>query len=81
MTVLAVISCGLFAAITVVWLVYLREAFGQSPGQGLLVLLVPPYVLHFALVRSLRGRALRIILFGGAALLLAVSLLAAGIGG
>lgn len=42
-----------------VWIAYLAEAWKQTAGQALLVLLLPGYVFYFAFVRSQYGRPMR----------------------
>lgn len=77
MGVFEIVSALLAAAIVLVWVVYLVEAFGQSPGQGLLLLLAPIYAYYFAQIRSAKGAATRGALFGATALLLALNLVRA----
>jgi hypothetical protein len=55
MSALALITALLWLTVLLLWLVYAVEAFQESPGQGLLTLLLPAYVLYYACIRSRRA--------------------------
>ena len=51
------LSVIFLAAIGVLWLLYIIEAFGRRFADGMLTLLVPFYVLYFACIKSVKSRA------------------------
>ncbi len=61
MAVTSLLMWLLAATLIGVWLLYVVEGFRQDPGQGLLLLVFPPYVYYFALNRSRRGMPLRLL--------------------
>lgn len=61
--------------ITIIWVMYLYEAFRQNLFQGILTLLLPFYVFYFAFIRSIRSSATGILLSALVSLYLTLPLL------
>ena len=59
---LQIAYAALLFGFMLLWLLYLIEAFGQSPLQGILTLLVPLYVYYFMFIKSARSKSLGLLM-------------------